>query len=510
MTSRLIHRPNIISPRHRSPTRNHYASSQIRSPSKQNRDAEIVGDDETGFTDEEDDSMIQMAGLSIDGTTSLEDSSRVDTQANVSNNETLVIGYEKIQVSRKKKSLCGPQWSYGVRVDSEDRRKPGTIVGKWMCLAKLADGKPCHKLYVLGNTHPIQHLSKSHGIDVAKQKQDRSRTQPSSTDAKTSCFVVNPTKVRTRLVHWIAASHVPFSKVEDETFRQLLNEFHPSASDFVPTADTIKSSLMSKYRQKKMELSKALVASKAIIHLAYDGWTSPNRLGLLTIVGHWIDDDLIQRRALLGMREADGRHTGENLGELVGQVLNELGLPDKQIGYHMLDNASNNDTTVQYLEDDDWKEKRLRCLGHILHLTATALITAACDSKSRPGEERCAVLSKVRWLVNWVNNSTLYTKIWKDTEAVSMLLSDNKTRWSSVDTMIGSLLNNKDAFNNLVKEAANDRSNKSDLRTRIKEHTLDAADWEQLTDLHEVLDIFRVAITSLQGMFRCNCWAYCR
>jgi len=43
-----------------------------------------------------------------------------------------------------------------------------------------------------------------------------------------------------------------------------------------------------------------------------------------------------------------GAHTGENQGHVIFSVLQEFGL-SKKVGYFTLDNASNNDTALQFL-----------------------------------------------------------------------------------------------------------------------------------------------------------------
>ncbi|KAG9382322.1 hypothetical protein A1F94_006243 [Pyrenophora tritici-repentis] len=63
----------------------------------------------------------------------------------------------------------------------------------------------------------------------------------------------------------------------------------------------------------------------------------------------WIDTTGMRRVTALGMRRIYGEHTGENLGSVVLELLEEYDISGDQIGYFMLDNASANDTAVEFI-----------------------------------------------------------------------------------------------------------------------------------------------------------------
>jgi hypothetical protein len=57
--------------------------------------------------------------------------------------------------------------------------------------------------------------------------------------------------------------------------------------------------------------------------------------------------------------------------------LQQFGIDKSNLGYFVLDNAPNNNTTLVELRKVmgfDPKEKRLRCMGHILNLIAKAYL----------------------------------------------------------------------------------------------------------------------------------------
>lgn len=84
-------------------------------------------------------------------------------------------------------------------------------------------------------------------------------------------------------------------------------------------------------------------------------------------------------KLILGVSEISVRHIGENIAEEVYHVLDAFGI-SKKVGYAILDNADNIDTLMDELETLlDWeegegKERRGRCFGYILNLSAKALL----------------------------------------------------------------------------------------------------------------------------------------
>ena len=81
---------------------------------------------------------------------------------------------------------------------------------------------------------------------------------------------------------------------------------------------------------------------------------------------------------LLGLRRLHGSHLDENIAEAVIAVVREFGIAEN-IGYMVLDNASSNDTCVSEILkeldiDDTKKRRRLRCLGHIINLSAKVFL----------------------------------------------------------------------------------------------------------------------------------------
>jgi len=118
-----------------------------------------------------------------------------------------------------------------------------------------------------------------------------------------------------------------------------------------------------------------------IVHFSFDMWTSANYLALLGVVGHWINLEEQACRVLLGLQQLHSAHTEENQGHVIFFVLQEFRL-SKKVGYFTLDNASNNDTALQFLYKHlqeqgisfDPLEYRLLCIGYMINLAVKAFL----------------------------------------------------------------------------------------------------------------------------------------
>ncbi|TKA46699.1 hypothetical protein B0A49_12811, partial [Cryomyces minteri] len=103
---------------------------------------------------------------------------------------------------------------------------------------------------------------------------------------------------------------------------------------------------------------------------------------LIRVVAMWIDATGKRRSTVLGIRRVYGEHTGENLGSVVLDLLKEYDISGDQIGHFMLDNASSNDTAVEFIlkglcpwmKSQQRRHRRLRCLGHVINLCCQAFL----------------------------------------------------------------------------------------------------------------------------------------
>ncbi|KAA8620563.1 Dimer-Tnp-hAT domain-containing protein [Pyrenophora tritici-repentis] len=256
-------------------------------------------------------------------------------------------------------------WKYGLQYIRDSDKKE-----VYYC-HECRVGKSKQELFVINGTSRIRnHLEQKHQIDPQsgiKRKGSKESVE----------------KFKELLIRWIVYCHIAFFQLENQYFRELLLFLNPALLNHLPkAAKTIRSWVMNAFISKKQQLREDLHHSRSRISISFDLWTSPNPYAILGVVAMWIDTTGMRRVTALGMRRIYGEHTGENLGSVVLELLEEYDISGDQIGYFMLDNASANDTAVEFILKDlcPWmkskqrRHRRLRCLGHVINLCCQAFL----------------------------------------------------------------------------------------------------------------------------------------
>jgi hypothetical protein len=152
-------------------------------------------------------------------------------------------------------------------------------------------------------------------------------------------------------------------------------------------------------------MSKMLQEYEGSLSFATDAWTSPNHKSYMAVTVHF-EQRGVARSMLLDLVEVARSHSGLNLAAAFATVLEEFGISDKaritycndQHGHHLpetqilsitCDNASNNDTMIDDLEDlvkgFSGAPNRTRCFAHIINLIAQTIIRQFDIPKDKDG-----------------------------------------------------------------------------------------------------------------------------
>lgn len=89
-----------------------------------------------------------------------------------------------------------------------------------------------------------------------------------------------------------------------------------------------------------------------------------------------VDGKLSTQSILLGLRRLTESHTGEYIGEVLSQVLQDFEVSPTQLGVFIADGGSENNGAVQSVLSQflpglkDITGRRVRCLAHIINLAA--------------------------------------------------------------------------------------------------------------------------------------------
>ncbi|KAK2667733.1 hypothetical protein RAB80_016924, partial [Fusarium oxysporum f. sp. vasinfectum] len=443
----------------------------------------------------------------------------------------------------------------------------GTAGGRyWVCglcdarnQVKILEAKATTSpIYHLNNDHHIYKPSTAHdnGPDSEPESSNRTSPAPSSSvsvlDMQKRAAKRRPLIVESRadifkrlLLGWITDANIPLHGVEHKLFRQLLafldDEF---VIEVLPTSgNTVRRWILQEFeehtRMLKDEMNKAL--SK--VHTSFDMWTSPNGIAILSVIAYYVDIAGTPQVRLISLEKLSGSHGGENQAILMAKVIRKYGL-EKKIGFFTADNADPCDTCVRALLkmfnprasptglEGLEGERRIRCVGHILNLSAKAFLEgdssdifdshiAEKDQKKerellREWRKR-GPIGKLHNLVYWIRRNPqrreLFLSItsgkvdqsimaelgvWfvDDTLKGLMVKADNDTRWNSVYLMVHRALRLRDIIDVFCKLSLLDP--KEEKRVSA-EDVLSCEDWVVLAEIIEILQPYLTYTKHFEG-----------
>ncbi|KAF7372351.1 Transposase-like protein [Mycena venus] len=358
------------------------------------------------------------------------------------------------------------------------------------------------------------------------------------------------------LAKWVAACDQPFSAVDAVEFRELLQyTHHPTRKALkIPHAKSIKVRIDKMGEEMVASLSEMFKENTSDFVLSLNAWTSSNGFAFLAIVIHYIGNNSKLEECLIDFRELIGEHSGENMAAAVWETIEKFGLIGRITAF-VMDNATNNDILVEAFAcrcralgiPFSSRDARMRCMPDTIHLAALKLLEAIgaltkdekkkAKSRSTPyqdaateslshaqdnwssevedGEDDevmkptslvgCAVFkagilfsANLRKIVRHVRSSPQRRRSWQKEvrncmesspgtiNSVLNLILDVKTRWSSTHQMLRRALQFREPiFNYVAKDS------------ELREHELNAAEWDALQLVTQWLKMFRSATTQM-------------
>ena len=101
------------------------------------------------------------------------------------------------------------------------------------------------------------------------------------------------------------------------------------------------------YNYLKPKVVAELSESISKIYISFDGWTTKGgKRGYLGIVAHYVDSSGKLKDLPIALPQLAGAHTGEAMAEIVIAIFKEFNIDVGSLGYFVLDNAYNNNTTI--------------------------------------------------------------------------------------------------------------------------------------------------------------------
>jgi len=301
----------------------------------------------------------------------------------------------------------------------------------------------------------------------------------------------------------------------------MVEALRSEAVNVLPSSgNTLRKWCLIRFQATRTEVRHNLHCAKSKIHISSDQWSSPNGHAFLGIVAHWWDLDDALKSALIALPKLLGVHSGENIAFTTVEVLKQYEIQNN-VGYFMFDNASNNDTAVEHINQlladlgihrgmSD-EECRLRCAGHILNLVVKALLfgkdsdSLEMDAVDFKTWRKVGALGKLHNICRFIRASPQrcekFLNVQLDETDAFMLRLNNDTRWDSTYEMIDRALQLRGPVDAFVVAAMNKRGGetKKEHREQLAADQLKSADWKELEELHALLKPFKSITMELQG-----------
>ena len=122
-----------------------------------------------------------------------------------------------------------------------------------------------------------------------------------------------------RFIDLIIKTDTPFATLENPEFEAFCSYF--SQYDVsLPSANTLRHGLLKKFDDEKVK-TRQLFQPIEKVSLTMDTWTTPNRLAILGVTIHWIDDIWNLHERVLAIDELCESHGGAHMTKVLHEIL---------------------------------------------------------------------------------------------------------------------------------------------------------------------------------------------
>ncbi|KAL1746119.1 ribonuclease H-like domain-containing protein [Schizophyllum fasciatum] len=193
------------------------------------------------------------------------------------------------------------------------------------------------------------------------------------------------------------------NSVECPEFRDLLLFLSAELEDEdIPHRTLLTELIAERFKIEKARMEEDLQSAAGRVSYTADVWSRANMQPFLAVTAHYIvrteKGRLEERHRLVAFRHLPGTHDGRHLAEVFLAILDELDML-KRIGAITLDNASNNNTMMEWLEKllkdrhiyFDRDGNRIRCFPHVINIavkTGVKYMTKDRNTEAEATEEQ--------------------------------------------------------------------------------------------------------------------------
>jgi hypothetical protein len=189
----------------------------------------------------------------------------------------------------------------------------------------------------------------------------------------------NTQRFQLATVSWLVENNHPLSEFETPAFQRLLEAANPLAEQALWKSHVSVSQYSARlYKHLKPRVILQLLQALSTVHLSFDGWTTKGgKRGFLGVVAHFVDSRGNLQDLPIALPQLTGAHSGNRMAEVVIKTLQDFKITSQSIGYFVLDNATNDGSTVAIVAQEysfNATYQRLRCGPHTLNLIGQTLL----------------------------------------------------------------------------------------------------------------------------------------
>ncbi|KAF7372181.1 Dimer-Tnp-hAT domain-containing protein [Mycena venus] len=163
------------------------------------------------------------------------------------------------------------------------------------------------------------------------------------------------------IVEFVVGDDQSINVIENESLRAIFLMLREDLQDSdIPHRSTIRNRIMQLFEEHLDRVASDIANAIGKLSTTMDIWTDQRRRPFMAVTGHWIETTVVEtpsgpryalklRSALIGFIQVPGHHDGEHLAHAFLHVIDRIGAA-KKLGWDTLDNASNNDTFMLWVE----------------------------------------------------------------------------------------------------------------------------------------------------------------
>lgn len=343
-------------------------------------------------------------------------------------------------------------------------------------------------------------------------------------------------RFRHALVLWLLDNNLPMELISRASTRELFRVVSTEVEGALwRSPRSVATYAMRLFHAIQPQIVDALSSAASKIHISFDGWTTKGGTrGFFGIVAHFATASGKIHDLPIALPQLNGAHTGEAIATAVVATLRAYGITSDTLGYFVLDNASNNDTTIAAVArefgDFNPTQRRLRCGPHTINLIGQALLfgnnkDAYDNAAEHINDEEAFIaawrkhgalgtLLSVITYIKTPQQHALFTECLKASNndlpaaaRVKMLrpIKPVVTRWNSYYSALERATYLKGGFDLYIEKHVSRvayeerRGTQSDAPAWMRSGGLQAADWAVITEYQRCLEPLKITTKRLEG-----------